>query len=57
MNQKRKYIIDNLLVEDFIESESKIIQLEETEDSGRSLLEMKKYIYLHQIPCQAEEDC
>ena len=41
MNQKRKYIIDNLLVEDFIESESKIIQLEETEDSGRSLLEIQ----------------
>lgn len=57
MNQKRKYIIDNLLVDDFIESESKIIQLEETEDSGRSLLEMKKCNYRHQIPCQVEEDC
>ncbi len=41
MNQKRKYIIENLFVDNFVESESRAIYLEEKEDSGRSLLEMQ----------------
>lgn len=41
MNQKRKYIIDNLFVDNFIEFESRIIYLEEKEDSGKSLLEIQ----------------
>lgn len=35
MNQKRKYIIENLFVDNFVESESRVIYLEEKEDSGR----------------------
>ena len=41
MNQKRKYIIDNLFVDNFIEFESRIVYLEEKEDSGKSLLEIQ----------------
>lgn len=41
MNQKRKYIIENLFVDNFVESESRAIYLEEKEDSGRSLLEIQ----------------
>ena len=41
MNQKRKYIIENLFVDNFIEPESATILLEEKEDSGRSLLEIQ----------------
>lgn len=41
MDQKRNYIINELLVDNFIEHESKIIELEETEDSGKSLLEIQ----------------
>lgn len=41
MNQKRKYIIDNLFVDNFIELESRIVYLEEKEDSGKSLLEIQ----------------
>ena len=41
MNQKRKYIIENLFADNFIEAESAIILLEEKEDSGRSLLEIQ----------------
>ena len=40
MNEKRKYVIENLLMEGFIESESEVIQLEEKEESGKSLLEI-----------------
>lgn len=40
MNEKRRYVIENLLLDDFIESESEVIQLEEKEESGKSLLEI-----------------
>lgn len=40
MNEKRNYVIENLLMDKFIESESEVIQLEEKEESGKSLLEI-----------------
>lgn len=41
MNQKGKYIIENLFVDDFVEYEPRIIHLEEQEDSGKSWLEIQ----------------
>ena len=38
---KREFIINNLMVENFIEYEANMIYLEETEDTGRSQLEFK----------------
>ena len=38
---KREFIINNLMVEDFIECEANMIYLEETEDTGRSRLDFK----------------
>lgn len=38
---KREFIINELFVENFMEEESNVICLEETEDSGRSILEFQ----------------
>lgn len=40
-NTKREFIINELMVEHFIEKEGHIIHLEETEDSGKSILEFQ----------------
>ena len=40
MNRKRDFIINDLMNECFIEYEGECICLEETEDSGKSILEM-----------------
>lgn len=40
-DEKRKFILKELMVEDFAEWEKEIIQLEEKEDTGKSLLNMK----------------
>ena len=40
MVSKREYVIKELMVEDFIERETDTICLEETEDSGRSILQI-----------------
>lgn len=39
--KKREFIINELMVKDFIECEQNIIHLEETEDSGKSILEFR----------------
>lgn len=39
--KKRQFIINELMVKDFIECEQNIIYLEETEDSGKSILEFR----------------
>lgn len=39
--KKREFIINELMVKDFIECEQNIIRLEETEDSGKSILEFR----------------
>ena len=39
--KKREFIINELMVKDFIECEQNIICLEETEDSGKSILEFR----------------
>ena len=41
MDEKRKFILKELMVENFAEWEKEIIQLEEKEDTGKSLLNMK----------------
>ncbi|MCI5584461.1 MAG: hypothetical protein MR383_02755 [Lachnospiraceae bacterium] len=38
---KREFIINELMVKDFAEYENRIVHLEETEDSGRSILEFR----------------
>ena len=38
---KREFIINELMVKDFTEYENRIVHLEETEDSGRSILEFR----------------
>ena len=39
--KKREFIINELMVKNFVECENSIIYLEETEDSGRSILEFQ----------------
>lgn len=41
MNSKREFILQELMVEDFAEWEGQLIRLEETEDSGRSILDFR----------------
>ncbi len=41
MTAKREFIINELMVDDFIERESKIIEWQETEDTGKSILEFQ----------------
>lgn len=41
MIEKRNYIINELMVDQFIENESELIRLEETEDTGKSILEIR----------------
>ena len=41
MDSKRNYIISELMEENFIESETDQIYLEEKEDSGKSILRWK----------------
>ena len=48
-NTKREFIINELMVEHFIEKEGHIIYLEETEDSGKSILKFK--VVSHESLC------
>ncbi len=41
MNEKREYIINELMKERFIERETERVYLEETEDTGKSILELQ----------------
>lgn len=40
MVEKRKFVMNDLMVENFIEAETNEICLQETEDTGKSVLEM-----------------
>ena len=41
MSEKRDYIINELLEKDFVQWETKVIHLEETEETGKSQLRLE----------------